>query len=121
MDVNLYSCVAVDIATDEVIITDERVQHIKNRHPGDIENYFDCIAEMIANPDYIIQDEHACTAMVMKEFVDREPQRCFRLVLRLAVISDGPGLQNSIITFLKVRKNEYQRMIRNKKVLYKRT
>ena len=34
IDREVYSCVAGDIVTDEVIITDERVQHIKERHPG---------------------------------------------------------------------------------------
>ena len=33
IDRKLYSCVAPDILTDEVVITDERIEHIKERHP----------------------------------------------------------------------------------------
>ncbi len=29
IDIEIYKCVAEDIVTDEVIITDERIQHIK--------------------------------------------------------------------------------------------
>lgn len=32
---DIYKCVMDDILTDEVIITDERIQHIKERHPND--------------------------------------------------------------------------------------
>lgn len=32
----IYSCITEDIKTDEVIITEERVQHIKDRHPNDV-------------------------------------------------------------------------------------
>ena len=35
IDIEIYKCVAEDIVTDEVIITDERIQHIKSRHPDD--------------------------------------------------------------------------------------
>ena len=34
IDRELYRCVAEDITTDEVIITEEQIQHIKERHPG---------------------------------------------------------------------------------------
>ena len=34
IDKELFRCVSENITTDEVIITDERVQHIKERHPG---------------------------------------------------------------------------------------
>ena len=39
IDIEIYKCVAEDIVTDEVIITDERIQHIKSRHPDDYEKY----------------------------------------------------------------------------------
>lgn len=37
IDKNIYKCITTDIVTDEVIITDERIQHIKERHPNDYE------------------------------------------------------------------------------------
>ena len=35
----LYQVVTADIDSDEVIITDERIEHIALHHPGDYERY----------------------------------------------------------------------------------
>lgn len=39
IDKEKYRCITEDIVTDEVIITDERIGHIKERHPNDYECY----------------------------------------------------------------------------------
>ncbi len=36
---DIYKCVTDDIVTDEVIITDNQIQHIKDRHPNDYERF----------------------------------------------------------------------------------
>lgn len=41
--------------TDEVIITNERIQHIKDRHPNDYEQYFMYMKEIVEKPEYIIE------------------------------------------------------------------
>lgn len=35
IDIDKYRCIADAITISEVIITDERIQHIKDRHPND--------------------------------------------------------------------------------------
>ena len=52
---NIYECVTRNIRTDEVIITEERIEHIKERHPTDFERYNKYLEEIIGNPDYIIE------------------------------------------------------------------
>lgn len=32
LDIEIYSCISSDIVTDEVIITDNQVEHIKKKH-----------------------------------------------------------------------------------------
>ena len=39
IDQEIYQCITNDIVTDEVIITDERIEHIKERHPNDYERF----------------------------------------------------------------------------------
>lgn len=39
IDVEKYRVVSPDIRTDEVIITKERIRHIQERHPGELERY----------------------------------------------------------------------------------
>ena len=56
LDKELYKVITEDIRTDEVIITDERIQHIQERHPDDYERFSAYLAEIVQNPDYIIRD-----------------------------------------------------------------
>lgn len=44
----------------------------------------------------------------------------FKTVLRLATSKDDPTYKNSIITFMKIDKKEWNRLLRNKTILYKR-
>lgn len=117
LDIEKYKCVTENITTDEVVITDERIQHIKGHHPNDYERYSSYISEALQNPDYILEDRRPATALVLKEI--EENGAFFRLALRLVTISDNPEYKNSVLTFLKIREKEWKRLIRNKKVLYK--
>lgn len=120
LDIEKYSCVTKDITTDEVIITDERIAHIEEHHPGDYERFSDYLPEIIMDPDYIIRDDHPNTAIVLKEIFDAERQRYIRIALRLATVSDDLAYKNSILTLMKIRRQEYDRLAKNKEVLYKR-
>ena len=117
LDIETYKCVTEQIITDEVIITDERIAHIKERHPNDYERYCSYIPEIIQKPDYILEDSRPNTALVMKHI--EEAGEHFRLTLRLVAASDNPDYKNSVITFLKVREKEWNRLVKNKRILYK--
>lgn len=39
LDVEKYKAVTADIRTQEVVITEERIQHIRERHPEDFERF----------------------------------------------------------------------------------
>lgn len=119
IDLEIYKCVCADITTDEVVIPDERIEHIRQRHPNDYERYKTYLTTIIQDPDYIIRDSRPSTAIILKEISDTA-QRDFRLVLRLATSQDADGLKNSIITFMATHEKEYKRLIRNKEVLYKK-
>lgn len=116
LDKRIFSCVTSDIVTDEVIITDERIQHIKDRHPNDFERYYRYMQEIIVAPDYIVEANKPNTALILKSFDDGLP---FKTVLRLVTSSDDKEFKNSIITFMKINEKEWNRMIKNKNVLYK--
>lgn len=119
LDKDLYKVVAEDIRTDEVIITDERIQHIQERHPDDYERFSTYLAEIVQSPDYIIRDSRPQTGMLLKEIIVGETGEHFRIALRLAAAQDPAHYKNSIITFLKIREKEWERLIHNKEILYK--
>ena len=45
---------------------DERIQHIKERHPGDYERYFGYLKEIVEDPDYILAANKARSALLLK-------------------------------------------------------
>lgn len=113
-----YSLISEYIITNEVVLTNKQIEHIKERHPNDYEIYFGYIKEIVENPDYIIRDNNPNTGFLLKEFV--EDDKRFQLILRLHTSLDNPNYKNSIITFLKVSKKKYNQYLRNKEIIWKR-
>ena len=117
IDPKLYLGLGAELTTDEVIITEERMLHIQERHPEDLERYSGYLEEIVCRPDYVLRDRRPFTAIVLKQI--SESGERFRLALRLATVQDSPGNKNSILTFLHIREKEWNRLIRNKEILYK--
>ncbi len=117
IDKRIYSCVCEKIASDEVIITDERIKHIVDRHDESFETYCIHLKAVVEEPDYIIEANKPNTALILKSFYENEKQ--YKVVLRLVTAHDDPNFKNSIITFMRINEKEWKRLIKNKKILYK--
>lgn len=117
IDIEIYKCVTDDITTDEVIITDTQIAHIKERHPNDYEKYFSYIGEIVKSPDYILEANKPDTAFILKRIEDNGKN--YQVILRLKTSSAPEDYKNSVITFLKVAEKRYSRYLRTKKILYK--
>ncbi len=117
IDRNIYKCVTEDIVTDEVIITDERIAHIQERHPNDYERFCRYIPEILEDPDYIIEAAKPNTAVILKE-IENQGEK-FKLILRIKVKSDPVEYKNSIMTFWHVGETTWRKSLKNKKILYK--
>ena len=107
-----------DIQTDEVIVTERQLEHIRERHPNDYERYFGYVKEIIENPDYILEANKPNTAFVLKHIVDN--WKNYQLILRLKTSTDPSDYKNSVITFLKIDDKKWGKYLRNKKILYRR-
>lgn len=113
----IYRCVTEDIITDDVVITEKQIEHIKLRHPNDYERFSRYFEEIVYKPDYIVEANKPNSALVLKEIqTDKEK---FKTVVRIATSEDNPEYKNSIITFMKIDDKEWKRLINNKKILYK--
>ena len=118
IDKKIYSCITEDIVTDEVIITDERIAHIKERRGQQFyDRYGKYLSDIIEGPDYIFADREN-TALVCKRFVN--DGKYVNVVLRLAVSKDSPEYKNSIITAVGENEKRFAQRLRNKKPLYKK-
>ena len=76
-------------------------------------------AEMIRDPDYILEANKPNTAIVLKK-VELDGRK-LKLILRLKTSADPAEYKTSIITFQHIRDKEWRRVIKNIKILYSKT
>ena len=105
------------VLTNDVIITEKQIAHIKERHPLDYERYVEYIPNILSAPDYIVEANKPHSAVLLKTFYNEG--KPFQLVLRLKTSNDPDEFKNSVITFSRLHAKEFRRFIKNKKILYK--
>ena len=118
LDREIYKCVSGDITTNDVVLTAERIRHIKEHHPEDYERYHEYIRMMIETPDYILETRAPDSAFIVNEFAKGEEH--FRMILKLKTPREEKNYLNSVIQFQYINAREYRQLIKNKKILYKR-
>lgn len=116
IDMEKYRCITEDITSNEVIITPERIQHIKDHHPGHFELVEPFLKDALEAPQYILEDAPN-TGLILKTI--ETDNLNLQVVLRIHTSTDPDGFKNSIISAWHIRDKEYRRLIRNKKILYK--
>lgn len=118
LDWTIYDCISSDHLTDEVIITNEQLLHIKNRHPEACDDVLEYIRKILESPDYIIKDKRPNTGLVVKKVINNNEAMLF--VLKICTQSDKAGYKNSIITGWKITEKRLNNYLRNKEVIYKK-
>ena len=105
------------LVTDEIIITDERIRHIKERHPEDFELFKKYGRDCVEEPDYIIKDlKHMGTVFMIKEV-----EECnLNVIVRIVLEKDNKQLKNSVMTFYRLRNRNLEKLMERNGVLYKR-
>lgn len=97
------------IQTDEIIITEERINYIKMRHPEDYSLFNIYGAICVKDPDYIIKDgKHDGTIFMVKKLEDTN----LNVVVRIALETDDKGIMNSVMTFYRIRERNLIKLIR---------
>lgn len=120
IDVEKFETIANGrILTDEVIITDNRIEHIIERRGqqfyDDFNGYF---PEIIEDPDYIFKDDMDNTAIVSKSYSHKG--KTVNLVLRLVVEGENPSYKNSILTAIGENEKRFAQRLRNNAPVYKK-
>lgn len=114
IDRTIYSCVTEDIITNRVVLTKNRIKHVKDKHGNDYKSLKKYLKKAVEKPDYILEDKRPYTAVVLKIICGHR----LLIVLRVATHLDT-NYMNSIITFFKTDQYRWDRYIRRKKILYK--
>lgn len=107
------------LLTDDVIITDNRIQHIIERRGREFYyKYREYFKEIIVEPDYIFKDKSENTAIVCKTF--KTEKSSVNIILRLVVEGEDENYKNSIITVIKESDRRFEQRLRNNEFLYKK-
>lgn len=104
------------LKTDEIIITNERIAHIKERHPEDYALFEKYGRSSVENPDIIIKDSgHINTVFMVKHLPDTN----LNVIVRLILESDNENYKNSVMTFYRIRNRNLKKLENKNKTLYK--
>lgn len=107
------------VITDDVVLTDERIKHIQQRHPGDFEEYIDYVPDIIYNPDYIVEDkDNEDTVLCLKTIIEKGKK--VQVVVKLSTNFEENEKSNSILTFWHLRTRNYKSTIKNNKKIYEK-
>lgn len=105
------------LQTGEIIITAERIAHIKERHLIDYELFEQYGTQCVQNPDYIVKDckNENTVFMIMKL-----PNMNLNVVSKLALDTDKTDLKNSVMTFYRIRERNLRKLIDKNPLLYRK-
>ena len=105
------------IQTDEIVVTNERIDHIKQRHPDDYALFKQYGKESVASPDMIIRDiKHEGTVFMVKHL----PETNLNVVVRVVLETDDNNLKNSVMIFYRIREKNLKKLINKNGLLYKK-
>lgn len=105
------------IRTDEIIVTNERIDHIKERHPEDYDLFEEYGKECVSSPDLIVKDiKHQGTVFMVKKL----PETNLNVVVRVVLETDDGKLKNSVMTFYRIREKNLKKLIEKNGMLYKK-
>ena len=112
LDWNIYDCISNNHIADEVIITEEQMMHIRERHPEAYIDTMHYVREILDDPDYIFRDNHPNTGLVVKKIQNDEKSSL--LALKIITSDDNKDYKNSVITSWKITEKRLNNYLRNK-------
>lgn len=106
-----------ELQTNDVILMNERINHIKVSHGEDFKLFVGLLKTAIVDPDYVIEDKsHTGTAFYVKKLSNSN----LNVVVRLALSTDKKGRKNSIMTFFRIRNTNLEKLIEKNTLIYKK-
>lgn len=105
------------LQTNEIIVTNERIDHIIKQHPKDYPLFQKYGIQTVESPDIVIKDcKNTGTVFMVKKL----PQTNLNVVARLVLDTDEPTHKNSVMTFYCIRNKNLVKLENKNKVLYKK-
>ena len=103
------------LATDELILTDERDDHIKERHDRDYNLFHQWVNDIIKRPDTVLKDSKNQNTVFYIKYIE---ETHLNIVIRLSLEIENTNRKNSIITSYQLGAKTLKRLKKNNKTLY---
>lgn len=104
-------------AKPRVVLTEERIEHIREGHAEDFDAFSSYIPATIRNPAYVLCDaKNENTAM----FIGRVEQTNINVIIKLAFEDASSDLESSVITMYRLGEKTLRRLIKKNSVVYRR-
>ena len=103
------------LATDELILTDERDDHIKERHDRDYNLFHQCVYDIIKRHDTVLKDSKNQNTVFYIKYIE---ETHLNIVIRLSLEIENTNRKNSIITSYQLGAKTLKRLKKNNKTLY---
>lgn len=117
IDLNKVGKYKNKVATDEVILTDERKRHILNNHVNDYEKIIKNISRVILNPREILEDHKNNNTLL---FIDKLEKNNLNVIIKLSTINNDKHPKNSVMTAWIIRDSNLKKLRKKNKIIYKR-
>lgn len=117
IDLNKVGKYKNKVATNEVILTDERKRHILNNHVNDYEKIIKNITRVILNPREILEDHKNNNTLL---FIDKLEKNNLNVIIKLSTINNDKHPKNSVMTAWIIRDSNLKKLRKKNKIIYKR-
>ena len=117
IDLNKIGKYKNKVATDEVVLTDERKRHILNNHINDYEKIIKNISRVILNPREILEDHKNNNTLL---FIDKLEKNNLNVIIKLSTINNDKHPKNSVMTAWTIRDSNLKKLRKKNKIIYKR-
>ena len=99
---------------NDVILREERLEHIRERHPEVADLVKEKYKEIIENPDYILKDSKNEDTIIL---INTTKKGNLNTVIKLSLNKEH---KNSVITFYKTRQKYVEKLLDKNKILLKK-
>lgn len=107
------------IVTDNVVISEERILHIKDHHPELEAEEINQIKDILKDPDYVFKDrKNIDTVLYVKNIVKHDKN--YRMVVKLNTNENAIDKANTIISMWSIGKKKLGQYIRNEEIVYEK-
>ncbi|MBR1883666.1 MAG: hypothetical protein IJ809_01770 [Clostridia bacterium] len=101
------------ISNTNVILTDERLEHILSTHKRDYNLFCDFLPSILDKPDFILDDNKNLDTIILLKKIN-VLDKYVRVVVKLACQNDRNHPNNSIITMMELNDRTWHQTLKNR-------